>query len=102
MVVLRSPLFKIESAVIITELTQFFRAGDLCPIGLNVLSGSTPRIKFVNYCGAGTQAILHDIEIGQGQAATAFQNNYIENMMDRTTVSQFLIFKLANTIEYYF
>lgn len=83
--VMRSTLLKIESATTIKEITQLYRSDDLCPIGLNMIGGSTPRLKFVNFCGTGQKGILYDFEITT--ATTTFRNNYIENLMDKPTVS---------------
>jgi hypothetical protein len=51
--IMRGPLFKIESSTMVQEMSFLYKAGDLCPVGLDVIGDNAPRIKWLNYCGAG-------------------------------------------------
>lgn len=91
--VMRSPLLRVESASEIRSISQLNRAGDLCPLGLNVIDGNVPRVKFLNFCLVGQPAVLIDMQINQ--SAEDFSNHYIENLSDKATVSTFSNFLVA-------
>jgi hypothetical protein len=67
------------------EMTQLYKTGDLCPIGINVIGGNVPRLKFVNYCGSGQLGTLYDFEVTSD--TTTYINDHIESLMNIATVS---------------